>query len=62
MHPKFKNLLLTLALFGIFLPLETFAQSSDILVNVVPENPSPYEDTSITLNSYANNLDSVLIT
>lgn len=38
------------------------ASSSSILVDITPPNPAPYEDTSISLNSYANNLDSVLIT
>lgn len=38
------------------------ASSSSILVNIVPESPAPYEDIAISLNSYANNLDSVLIT
>ena len=28
---------------------------------MVPSNPAPYEETSITLKSYADNLDSVLI-
>ena len=37
------------------------ASPSSILVNITPENPAPNEDTNITLNSYANNLDSVLI-
>lgn len=37
------------------------ATPSDILVNIVPLNPTPNENTSITLNSYASNLDSVLI-
>ena len=42
--------------------LKTSAQvSSDILVNVAPSNPAPHESTTITLNSYVNNLDSVLI-
>jgi len=31
------------------------------LVDVTPSNPAPNEDTTITLSSYANNLDSVLI-
>lgn len=35
---------------------------SDILVNVIPSSPAPYEDVDITLNSYAANLDTVLIT
>lgn len=38
------------------------ASSTSILVNMVPENPAPYEDVNIALNSYAYNLDSVLIT
>jgi hypothetical protein len=38
------------------------ASSNTILVDMVPSNPSPYEDVSITLNSYANDLDSVPIT
>lgn len=35
--------------------------SSSIFVNMVPPNPTPHENTTITLNSYADNLDSVLI-
>ncbi len=35
--------------------------SSSISVNVVPENPAPNENVTITLNSYGSNLDSVLI-
>ncbi len=37
------------------------ASSTDILVNVVPPNPAPYENVNITLNSYVNNLDTVMI-
>lgn len=38
------------------------AQSSGgILVSMVPSNPAPYENTTIILKSYENNLDSVLI-
>src|SRR3989344_5534974 len=37
------------------------ASSSSILVNIVPPNPAPYENVDITLDSYANNLDTVLI-
>lgn len=45
-----------------FLPFVTAAQSSSsILVNLSPESPSPNETVNITLNSYAVNLDSVLI-
>jgi hypothetical protein len=48
---------------GIILPLRAKANSSSsILVNVAPENPAPNENTNITLNSYADNLNSVLIT
>ena len=47
---------------GTVLPFETKAASSiGILVNLVPENPAPGESVSITLSSYSNNLDSVLI-
>ncbi len=38
------------------------ASQSSILVNMAPENPTPNENTSITLSSYASNLDSVSIT
>lgn len=58
---RFKLLLLAtgLILFG----TKAWAVSeSDILVNVIPSNPAPYEEVSITLNSYAVNLDTVLIT
>ena len=63
---NFKFLLLyliaTLILLGAVLPFRAKAAlSSSILINVVPPNPVPNENTSITLNSYANNLDSVLI-
>jgi hypothetical protein len=37
------------------------ASASSILVDMVPENPAPGESVTITLNSYANNLDSVLV-
>jgi hypothetical protein len=54
--------LLALMLFGAFYPSRTNASDpTSILVNVVPENPAPGDNTTITLNSYANNLDSVLI-
>jgi hypothetical protein len=38
------------------------ASPDDTLVNVVPQNPAPNQNTSITLSSFVNNLDSVLIT
>lgn len=63
---KFRFFLITsttlLALFIILLPSKILAvSSSSILVNVAPENPAPNENVSITLSSYASNLDSVLI-
>lgn len=62
---KFRFLLLYLIIFtiiGAILPFKnTLASSSDILVKISPENPAPKENTNITLNSYAYNLDSVLI-
>lgn len=54
--------LIIIIILGTFLPLKTLkASSSSILVNIAPENPAPGENTNITLNSYAYNLDSVLI-
>ncbi|OGJ08744.1 hypothetical protein A3I95_00460 [Candidatus Nomurabacteria bacterium RIFCSPLOWO2_02_FULL_44_12] len=38
------------------------ASPSSIGVTVAPENPAPLENVTISLNSYLNNLDSVLIT
>ncbi len=63
---KFKYLslyfIIILIVFGtIFLSKAYSATSSSISVNVIPENPSPNEDTTITLSSYADDLDSVLI-
>ena len=58
---KFRFLsLITLIFFGATVSVVS-AASSDILVNIAPPNPDPYEETIITLNSYAYNLDSVLI-
>lgn len=45
----------------VIIPAVFAASPSSISVNVVPENPAPFESVSITLNSYANNLDTVLI-
>jgi hypothetical protein len=64
---KFKFLTLYLItafiISGVILPSGAGAASSDsILVSVVPESPAPNENTNITLNSYADNLDGVLIT
>lgn len=58
MKLKLLFLILMLLLFG----TTVHAQSSaSILVNTVPPYPAPYENTQITLSSYAYNLDSVLI-
>jgi len=55
-------LLIILIISGVISPLQIKAVSpNSILVNVVPENPAPNENVNITLNSYASNLDSVLI-
>lgn len=64
---KFKFFLLfstfIVVLSGVILPsVVSAAPSSNISVNVVPENPAPFENVSISLSSYANNLDSALIT
>lgn len=63
---KLKFLLISgiaiLTLSGFIFPYTVSAVSqSSILVNVAPENPSPGENVTITLSSYASNLDSVLI-
>ena len=56
-----------LAIFALFvafefiLPTQAMAISSDILVGMTPPNPAPFENTTITLSSYANDLDTVLI-
>lgn len=47
---------------AVMLPLRAFAVSpSAITVTVAPENPSPGQDTTITISSYASNLDSAPI-
>lgn len=57
----FLYLTIILIVFGSFV-LQVKAQpSSDILVNLTPPNPAPYENTNITLKSYVYDLDSVLI-
>jgi len=56
------NLIAGIVLSGAFLPFKANAlSSSDILVNVTPENPAPNENVGIALNSYAVKLDNVLI-
>lgn len=41
--------------------LEIGLQESDIDVNTIPVNPEPYQDVSITINSYATDLNKALI-
>lgn len=53
---------LAIIILGTFLPFKAKAAvSTDILVNVAPENPNPDEAVNITLKSYVNDLNSVLI-
>ncbi|MEK7080820.1 MAG: hypothetical protein AAB902_00250 [Patescibacteria group bacterium] len=64
---KFRFLLLyliaTLILLGAVLPFSAKAAlSSSISIDAMPPNPAPNENTSIILNSYENNLDTILIT
>ncbi|MDO8430611.1 MAG: hypothetical protein Q7S72_01305 [Candidatus Taylorbacteria bacterium] len=56
------SILLVSVFFGYIFALKTSAASpSDILLTMLPENPAPNENVSISLNSYAVNLDTVLI-
>jgi len=56
-------LIAVLLIWGIVLPFGAEAASTgSILIDVVPENPVPGENVTISLNSYANNLYTVLIT
>jgi hypothetical protein len=66
MRPKLLSLYL-LPIFGIlmglfFVSTTHAATSSNIIVKMSPENPAPYENTTINLSSYAYNLDTVMIT
>ena len=55
-------LIFILALMVGGLPIVTFAISeSSISMDVVPPNPNPYENVTITLSSFAANLDTVKI-
>src|SRR3989304_7885141 len=54
-------LIATLLLFGSLALRANAAPSTDILVDITPPNPAPYENTTITLKSYVYNLDSVMI-
>ena len=60
---KFRLLsLYLLTIFGLILALPALAvEPSSILVDIVPENPAPLENTTITLKSFSANLDSVSI-
>jgi len=63
-HLKFTKLLFIAAIFALagFFPFEAGASStSSTLVRLSPANPSPGENTTISLSSYANDLDSVPI-
>ena len=47
---------------AVILPIKTNASSPDtILVNISPQNPAPGENVDISLNSYVDNLNNVLI-
>lgn len=63
---KFKFILLSLVviviMMGVVLPLKTRASSpSDVSVSMSPENPAPNDNVTITLGSYVDDLNSVLI-
>ena len=60
---NFKSLSIYLLLiFTLTLALKALAlEPSSISVDIVPENPVPLENTTITLKSFSANLDSVLI-
>jgi hypothetical protein len=45
----------------VFLHAEIDIQSTDIVVTVFPINPRPYTDTTITLSSYATDLNKAMI-
>ncbi len=41
--------------------IATAQTSTGVLVNIIPHNPAPHENTTITLRSFVNNLDSTFI-
>jgi|SRR3989338_274485 len=57
-------ILMVFTIFGFSISYRIHAQSTpdDILVSIIPPDPTPNEDISITLSSYSDNLDTVLIT
>ncbi|MFA6177757.1 MAG: hypothetical protein WC694_02590 [Candidatus Paceibacterota bacterium] len=58
----FSFFIIASTILGTFLPFEVNAIASvDILVSVSPENPAPDEKVNISLKSYVNNLDIILI-
>jgi hypothetical protein len=67
---KFRFLLLYLSaaflvilISGTILPFSAKASSSaDVSIDMAPENPAPNENTTVTLSSYTDDLNSVLIT
>ncbi|MES3031971.1 MAG: hypothetical protein V4699_01880 [Patescibacteria group bacterium] len=57
-----RSLLFVIVLICASFPIGSSAAPTDsILIDIVPPNPAPHENTNITLKSYAYNLDSVLI-
>jgi len=64
MHLKFKLAnLFVLILMLLATPVSSaMAQGSNMSLSVVPDSPAPYEDVSLSLSSYVDNLDTVLIT
>lgn len=40
---------------------EIMPQESDISVDIIPENPQPYDDVTVTLSSYATDLNKAMI-
>ncbi len=46
----------------IFTPKTLAATPADIIVDISPDNPKPFENTTLSLTSYAYNLDTVMIT
>ena len=65
-----KIILVIVFIFGIgyILPVTSWAedqisaQESDINVEVIPENPQPYQDVTINLTSYATDINKAMIT
>jgi hypothetical protein len=65
---KIKSLFCYIIALGIFFvpmiyctAIEIGLQDSDINVSTIPENPEPYQDVSITITSYATDLNKAII-